>query len=112
MSYNNELARHLYTTENIDESGNHQEQDEVTKVEQAVLNRRNYDWCEFRQTGTILLTYLCCCLKNVDCHRRAKAKAKASDAVLEGLSDQLDIIEMLRWFRIFKFVSIVTLRKN
>lgn len=81
MSYNNELARHLYTEENIDGDGNHQEQDEVTKVEQAVLNRRPHDWCEFRQAGTILLTYLCCCCRNLDCHKRARVKSKASEVV-------------------------------
>ena len=31
---------------------------------------------------------------------------------MEGLSAQLEIIDILRWFRIFKFVSIISLRKN
>ena len=32
--------------------------------------------------------------------------------IQEGLCAQLDIIDILRWFRILKFVSIISLRKN
>ena len=35
-----------------------------------------------------------------------------NDEIEEGLSAQLDVIELLKWFRIFKFVSIISLRKN
>ena len=30
----------------------------------------------------------------------------------EGLAKQMDIIEILKWFRIFKFVTMLTIRKN
>ena len=35
-----------------------------------------------------------------------------NNEIEEGLSTQMDIIEILKWFRVFKFVSIITLRKN
>ena len=35
-----------------------------------------------------------------------------NNAIQEELSKQMDIVEILRWFRIFKFMSIVSLRKN
>ena len=35
-----------------------------------------------------------------------------NDEIEEGLSAQLDVIELLKWFRIFKFVSVISLRKN
>ena len=35
-----------------------------------------------------------------------------NDEIEVGLSEQMDIVEMLKWFRVFKLISIVTLRKN
>jgi len=37
---------------------------------------------------------------------------KKNAEIQEALGKQMDIVEMIRWFRIFKFVSIVSLRKN
>ena len=34
------------------------------------------------------------------------------DAVDQNLSEQLDIVEIIRWFRVFKLVAMLSLTKN
>lgn len=35
-----------------------------------------------------------------------------NEAIEDGLGEQMDIVEMIKWFRVFKLISIMTLRKN
>ena len=45
-------------------------------------------------------------------HQRIVKNDKMNSAIEEGLAAQMDIVDMLRWFRVFKLVSIANLRKN
>ena len=58
------------------------------------------------------MPFLCCCCKQKEWYKIKQTNHKKNEAIQDALSAQLDIIDMLRWFRIFKFVSIVSLRKN
>ena len=100
----------MYTTEKKKNGSYHL--DEVAAAEQAVLTRQPHDYDSFRYLIGNMLPLFCCCFKSKEWYKSRGRNHKKNKAVMEGLSAQLDIIDILRWFRIFKFVSIISLRKN
>ena len=123
FSYSNELTNALFTREKehrlsqrqgqVDkETSGPQDLDHLTLAEQAVLNREPHDYCVVRRTLAKILRCCCCCLSGKAWYRKIIKIDDMNCAIEEGLAAQMDIVDILRWFRVFKFVSIANLRKN
>lgn len=116
FSYTNTLTMQLYTADKRSaetrQSSDDEKQSPVTEAETAILNRMPHDYCIFRRTTSRLLRYFCCCLRGRPYYDKMTKNDEMNTEIEDGLAANMDIIDILRWFRIFKLVSILTLRKN
>ena len=58
------------------------------------------------------LPWCCCCFRKRPWYQKRIAADKMNKEIVEGLGNQMDVIDILRWLRIFKFVSVLSIRKN
>ena len=126
MSYSNALAKQLYTKEKEELNGSSSRQtvadndnlidkgedDDLTEVEQAVLNREPHQYNVSEVAFVRILRSFCCCMKNREWYRKRVKNYEINSEIEEGLAAQMDIVEMIKWNRVFKFLTIVSLRKN
>ena len=125
FSYTDSLSSQLYTSEKEKPQSSRSQQqsassiqsedeklDDFSEVEQAVLNREPYVYSAAHRTSLCILRYLCCCLKKRDWFQKRVRNDKMNSEIEAGLSTQMDIVEILKWQRVFKFLTIASLRKN
>ena len=79
----------------------------MAEVEQVVLNREPHDYSDSRMVIAKFLPWCCCCCRGKPWYRRRMTMDKMNKDIVEGLGSQMDVIEILRWLRIFKFVSVL-----
>ena len=51
-------------------------------------------------------------MKNREWYKKRVKNYEVNSEIEEGLASQMDIVEMIKWNRVFKFLTIVSLRKN
>ena len=59
-----------------------------------------------------LLPWCCCCFRGKPWYSRRMTADKMNKEIVEALGSQMDVVEILHWLRIFKFVSVLQIRKN
>lgn len=120
FSYTNYLTMQLYTSDKRRGTGSEQlvpeadgeKESAISEAEAAILSREPHDYCVYRRTYSRLLRCFCCCMKGRAFYDRVVRNDDMNSEIEDGLATNMDIIELLQWFRIFKLVSVLTLRKN
>ena len=101
FSFEHTLSSKLYTQERYKRPPKHIEEDDEKEVVAAVLNREPHIYSYCQRISTQLIFSTCCCCRKTNCYQRRMEKHYANQKIVDSLTSELDIIEIIEWFRIF-----------
>ena len=111
--FNDTIARDLFWERrdlNADEGEN--DSDPKTKLTKTLNNQIKFHRSNCEELRDRFMSTWCCFCKSTQWYQRVMRKKIANDKIEDRLSEQLDIIQMVKWARLYKFSSALNLRKD
>lgn len=91
FAYSNTLTTELYSNSKYKTEGSDTE-DDLTKTEQAVLNRQPHEYYPKTDFLANLSRYLLCCCRRRDWHKNLVERQRQNNAIQEDLKEQMDVV--------------------